>query len=54
MRVVLLLALVLAPVAHASEPLSDTNLANVKLAVDAKGEALITYTRANGQLRRVL
>jgi hypothetical protein len=40
--------------AQASEPLSDKNVTNVKLAVNTKGEALITYTRANGRLRHVL
>jgi hypothetical protein len=40
--------------AQASEPLSDTNVTNVQLAVNAKGEALVTYDRASGQLRHVL
>ena len=40
--------------AFASAPLSDTSVTNLTLAVDAKGEALITYTRANGQPRHVL
>jgi hypothetical protein len=34
-----LFGLVLAPAAVASEPLPDLNVRNVKLAVDAKGEA---------------
>src|SRR5438128_3432525 len=46
------LALVLAAPAPASQ-LIDRNAAQVRLAVDAKGEALITY-RARGALRRVL
>ena len=32
----------------------DRNVANIHLAVNAKGEALVTYTRPNGQVRRVL
>lgn len=32
----------------------DRNVTNVRLAVNAKGEALVTYTRPNGQMRRVL
>jgi hypothetical protein len=40
--------------ALASEPLSDTNVKNVTLAVNTKGEALITYNRADGVLRHVL
>jgi len=32
----------------------ERNVTSVRLAVNAKGEALITYTRANGQVRRVL
>jgi hypothetical protein len=40
--------------AHASEPLSDTNVTNVTLAVNTKGEALITYKRENGPVRHVL
>ena len=32
----------------------ERNVTNVRLAVNAKGEALVTYTRPNGQVRRVL
>lgn len=32
----------------------ERNVTNVRLVVNAKGEALVTYTRANGQVRRVL
>ena len=32
----------------------DRNVANVRLAVNAKGEALVTYTRPDGKVRRVL
>jgi hypothetical protein len=49
-----LIAAVLSVVpAHASQTL-ERNVTNVRLAVNAKGEALVTYTRANGQVRRVL
>jgi hypothetical protein len=43
----------IASTAHGSQTL-ERNATNVRLAVNAKGEALVTYTRANGQLRRVL
>jgi hypothetical protein len=49
-----LVGLVLAPAALASEPLPDLNVRNVKLAVDAKGEALLTYARESGGVRHVL
>ena len=39
--------------AGASQTL-ESNATNVRLAVNARGEALVTYTRANGQVRRVL
>ena len=39
--------------ARASQTL-DRDVTNVRLAVNAKGEALVTYTRPNGQVRRVL
>jgi hypothetical protein len=42
----------LAPAAHASQ-LIDRNASGVKLAVNSKGEALLTYT-AEGKLKRVL
>jgi len=32
----------------------DRNVNDVRLAVNAKGEALVTYKRANGQVRRLL
>ena len=49
-----LVALGCGAVARASEPLGDLDISNVSLAVNAKGEALLTYTRSNGQLRHVL
>lgn len=44
----------LAGPAGASEALSDVNVRNPSLAVNAKGEALVTYVRENGKPRRVL
>jgi hypothetical protein len=44
----------LAGPAGASQALPDKNVANPTLAVNAKGEALVTYTRADGTVRRVL
>ncbi|HEY3920718.1 MAG TPA: hypothetical protein VGL76_01270 [Gaiellaceae bacterium] len=44
----------LAPAAHASGAFSDTNVGNPTLAVNKKGEALVSYTRSNGQPRHVL
>src|SRR4051794_34889266 len=49
-----LLALACGGLAHASQQLGDLSLAKVSLAVNAKGEALVTYTRSNGQVRHVL
>jgi hypothetical protein len=46
-------ALTAAP-ALASEPLADFDLRQPQLAVNAKGEALVTYRRKDGALRRVL
>jgi hypothetical protein len=40
--------------AAASEPLSNTDVKNVKLAVNGKGEALVTYTMPTGGVRHVL
>jgi hypothetical protein len=40
--------------AHASELLADRNVTLLSLGVNAKGEALLTYKRADGRLRRVL
>jgi hypothetical protein len=48
------LAAVTATPAGASEPLQDANVAFVSLKVNAKGEALFTYRRADGRLRHVL
>ncbi len=47
-------ALVCASPALASEALTDTNITKMNLAVNTKGEALITYTRTNGEVRHVL
>ena len=49
-----MLAAVAATQAVASEPLQDANVAFVSLKVNAKGEALFTYRRADGRLRHVL
>ena len=46
------LAVLAAPAAHGSEPI-DRNASAVTLAVNGKGEALLTY-RAGGELKRVL
>jgi len=40
--------------AAASEPLSDRNVTDARLHVNRAGEALVTYTRSDGRLRRVL
>ena len=40
--------------ATASQPVGDRNVRSPTLRVNAKGEALITYVRANGQVRHVL
>src|SRR4051794_7553579 len=40
--------------AAASEPLSNTNVKDARLAVGAKGEALVTYRTEAGSLRHVL
>ena len=47
-------ALVAAPLAHASEPLPDKNVRFLSLKVNAKREALVTYVRSNGAIRRAL
>jgi hypothetical protein len=52
--VVLVVASAAAAPAHASEPLSDVNVQDLKLAVNRKGEALLTYRRESGAIRRVL
>jgi hypothetical protein len=49
-----LLAAAAARPAPASEAVTDTNLRSVRLAVNTKGEALLTYTRSNGTVRHVL
>lgn len=51
---VAVVALTLAPAAAGSEPLSDVGISAPRLQVNAKGEALVTYRRANGTPRRVL
>jgi hypothetical protein len=43
-----------AAAAGASEPLSDRNVAEARLQVNRSGEALVTYRRSDGRLRRVL
>jgi hypothetical protein len=40
--------------ATASQPVGDRNVRSPTLRVNAKGEALITYVRPNGQVRHVL
>jgi len=47
-------ACVFAVPALASEPLTDTNVKFKSLAVTPKGEAILTYTRTDGQVRHVL
>jgi hypothetical protein len=57
LRTGLLAALLLglgATPAPASQWLSDLNVGNATLQVNGKGEALVTYTRANGTVRHVL
>jgi hypothetical protein len=49
-----MVAALAAPTALASEALSDPNVKEVKLSVNAKGEALVSYVRANGKPRYVL
>jgi hypothetical protein len=51
---VLTVAVSSASTAVASEQLTDVNVRNLTLQVNAKGEALLTYTRENGAVRRVL
>jgi hypothetical protein len=52
--IIALAALAFAPQALASEPLADLNPLAPTLAVNAKGEALVTYRRPAAPLRRVL
>jgi hypothetical protein len=47
-------AVLWAPAALASEPLADLNARVPTLAVNAKGEALVSYRRAGGPVRHVL
>ena len=59
MRLAVLLAALTATVALAapasgSEPLQDPNVTLLSMKVNAKGEALLTYRRADGSLRHVL
>jgi hypothetical protein len=49
-----LVASTFAAAAHASQRLSDVNVSDVSLQVDAKGEALITYRTQSGATRHVL
>lgn len=49
-----LLAGALASPASASEAFTDTNVRGATLAVNTKGEALVTYVRESGKPRRVL
>ena len=51
---VLAAAIVVASPATGSELVQDANVAFVSLKVNAKGEALLTYRRTDGRLRRVL
>jgi hypothetical protein len=51
--VAVVLAASVAPVS-ASEPLQDANVTLLSLKVNAKGEALLSYRRSDGRLRRVL
>jgi hypothetical protein len=56
-RGVFLAALVVLAVpagASASESLGDLNVTGLTLAVDTKGDALVSYTREDGQVRHVL
>jgi hypothetical protein len=54
MALLVVLAAVAATQAVASEPLQDANVAFASLKVNAKGEALFTYRRADGRLRHVI
>jgi hypothetical protein len=50
----LVAAFVAVGASSASEPLQDANVALTSLEVNGKGEALVTYRRSNGTMRRVL
>jgi hypothetical protein len=50
----LLVSLTAASAARASEQLGDTNVSAVTLEVNARGEALIGYTRTDGSRRDAL
>jgi hypothetical protein len=56
LKLVLALVLLLTcpAVAAASQPLGDLNVSDVTLAVNAKGEALVSYVREDGKPRHVL
>jgi len=51
---VALAALALAPAALASTPLGDLDVTGLTLAVNANGNALLTYRRQDGRIRHVL
>jgi hypothetical protein len=50
----LLAAAACASTARGSEQMADTNIRDVSLRVNTKGEALLTYTRKSGAIRHVL
>ena len=50
----LVVTLAVVPAAVGSELVHDPNVTLLSLAVNGKGEALLTYRRADGRLRRVL
>jgi hypothetical protein len=50
----LVATLAIVPAATGSELVQDPNVALLSLKVNGKGEALLTYRRADGRLRRVL
>ena len=52
--VLLVFVVAFPPAAGASETLPDLNVTNLSLAVNAKGEALLRYTREDGVKRQVL
>jgi hypothetical protein len=49
-----LVALVSSQAVRASVPLGDLDISKISLAVNSRGEALLAYTRQNGQVRHVL
>ena len=52
--VAILVALLAVPAASASEWFGDTDVNHITLAVNARGEALVGYTRSDGRRRDVL